>query len=119
VLIESLKSAVHQQLLNLRCIDRTVNTAAFMSLYENSTDQESVRQLIANNDHLGLEKWISVQAEVEYSNMTVRQLRAVGKRFGIAYYNQLSKSTLLSEIAKYASQEEARNRRADGTGENS
>lgn len=119
--IEDLANEVHKRFLILRSIDRTIITPTFKTLFAKASESDKlkVQELINAIDGEGFESWIKRQAQAEYSAMTVRDLRKLGQRLGIPYYNQITRPQLLSEITKHESAKESSNGRIDGPGQDS
>ena len=96
--LEDLKFEQARRVNDARCIERLIHTEAFEHVYENLKDKKEILDLIIRSDRKGIDLWMSRQVKVDYSVMTLKELRIIGSRKGISYYNRLQKHVLLFEI---------------------
>lgn len=96
-----IRQASHEKLLSVRVIDRIVGSDEFGEYYSQCSgpDKKAAEQLIISGDKSGLEAWMaSRRGELNYAALSIRELRPIGHKLGVRYYNQLSKSELLMGI---------------------
>jgi hypothetical protein len=87
----------------VRAIQRIVHTSEFeeaWAIVPAETKQEAMGYINGNNRER-LMQWVRDHAPVELGMKSLRELRELGKRYGIAYCSRMDKGTLLTEIANH------------------
>lgn len=99
-LLENLNESIASRRRTLRLIE----TPRFQFAYQKASPgaKLKVATLVSNDNQEGIEDWLCDQLHQEYTEMSSRELRDLGRQFGIKYYAQLPKATLLSEIIAHA-----------------
>jgi hypothetical protein len=86
-----------------RAIQRIVHTSEFEEAWgavSAEIKQEAMGYINGNNRER-LIQWVRDHAPVELGMKSLRELRELGKRYGIAYCSRMDKGTLLTEIANH------------------
>lgn len=86
-----------------RAIQRIVHTSEFEEIWKTASSDVKREALgyINGNNRERLIQWVRDHAPVELGMKSLRELRELGKRYGIAYCSRMDKGTLLTEIANY------------------
>jgi hypothetical protein len=87
----------------IRAIQRIVHTTEFAEawgLVSAEIKQEAMGYINGNNRER-LVQWVRDHAPVELGMKSLRELRELGKQYGIAYCSRMDKGTLLTEIANH------------------
>ena len=99
-LLENLNESIASRRRTLRLIE----TPRFQFAYQKASTASRLKAmaLVSEDNQEGIEDWLCNQLQQQYTEMNSRELRDLGRKFGIKYYAQLPKATLLSEIIAYA-----------------
>lgn len=83
---------------------RTLETPRFQAAYKKASNERKkiILALVSKDDQDGIENWMREQLHEEYEAMSSRELRALGRQYGVAYYAQLPRATLVAEILAHA-----------------
>lgn len=103
--IHTLRCAIRERLLTVRCLERLVASDEFTIAYTKADElcRSEVHQFIDTIDIAAIKKWIHKQNIVvaNYGALSLRELRVIAQKLGVPFYSRLPKASLLSEIAKY------------------
>lgn len=112
--LEKIQNNLHNRILDLRGIERRTKHLSFITIFDKADyeDQQQVLVYIKDCNKYLIENWIRNQRQRIYNEMSLRELRQIGRKLCIPYYARLSKAILLSEISQY---EEAKKSGVDGS----
>lgn len=99
---KSVAETVHTRLLALRNVETLVTLRDFRDVFGHTDEagRQRVINLIDGFDADGLRQWYKTERLKQLSGLGVRELRQVASQVGVANYNKLPKSLLLSEIVR-------------------
>jgi hypothetical protein len=108
--LKVVQTEVHNLILNVRRLDRVINSSEFEALFStlDVEDQAHVLLIIKNLSASQLIQWYEERLHSEVGDFSVRQLRITASRLGIARYALMDKVQLIRNIIY----EQARSRNA-------
>lgn len=98
---------VHQRILSLRGIENLVLKPLFTRLWESSNkkDKKQILEIIEKGDRDALNQWMQTHPDLEPGEMSIRDLRALGRKLHISNYCRMSKPELIEIIEKRGQQD--------------
>lgn len=98
--LTTLRSGVHNLILDARRLERVINSPEFEALYPSLSqeDKAHVSVLVKQMETNQLVKFIQTRAEREVGELSVRQLRAKASALCISGYSVMSKESLIRAI---------------------
>lgn len=96
----SIQSDAHIRYCEARNLYNTVCTTNFKELYTKATveEQKDIAKWVWNLETMKIDSWILKQQTKNLDKLSLRSLRALGRRYGIKYYAIKTKEELLEEI---------------------
>lgn len=91
---------IHNQILRLRSLERTLKSDLFESAYSDATAEEKKKlDWILKSLHLeNLRKWIFKINEQSIETMSIRNLRELCKKQSIPYWSRLDRLEMIGEL---------------------
>lgn len=101
--VASIRHSLHSRLLDTRSLQRIVESENFEEIYKNASEDQRiiVKHLIQQGATGGVTQWLVIQqrnSKANIATLSVRELRQMASKLGIAAYNILPKASLLSAI---------------------
>jgi len=93
-----LKATVRRMTLNLRAVNRIVQTDDFTDLWEKSHDRESVIQYIKDINIIALRNWI--HDSLDLRDMSYRQLIALCQKHHVTNYSRMQKEEMVKALGE-------------------
>lgn len=100
VTLDTLREEVHLKTLQLRKLERLVESQAFAKAYSINNSDPLLHFAISDCNLGYIEEWIKQTLRFDISEMPLRDLRNVASRLGIANYTRYDKDLLLILIAQ-------------------
>jgi len=99
-MIKQHRIKIHNQILRLRSLERTLKSDLFESAYNDATAEERKKlDWILKSLHLeNLRKWISKINQQSLETMSIRSLRELCKEYSVPYWSRLDKLEMIEEI---------------------
>lgn len=99
--IQEIRKRLSEKVLRYRSIQRIVNSRKFEQVYDR-LDPEQLNKVIEECDKKALSTLIrnAGYPSTEYSEMSIRALRDLGRRYQIYKYSLMNKAQLISELYK-------------------
>lgn len=104
------RDRLYNDILDLRSLERLINSKSFELAWDSATDEEkgTVLQLIEKKDSRASRKWMK---DHNQANLSLRELREIASQLSIIGYSRLPKEQLLVLIYQ---KEEANGNRESG-----
>lgn len=96
--ISELRAQVHLRSLDHRAMDRLVHSKEFEQAFSLDPDNVFIHFSIMSGDTHTVETWIEATLKRQIGELSMRKLRDLASRLGIAFYTSLSKPDLIARI---------------------
>ena len=93
-MLQNLQKELHNSYLDLRALDRLIQTNRFEVLYKESTTKQQVAIYVYNHDIVAVKEWMKEQNN-SLLEKTKIQLVQLAKKLQIRNYSRMSRDELL------------------------
>lgn len=99
-MLEALITAVDGKTRNFRSVSHYIQTSEFIEIYNQLTEtqRERIVLVVLDGDFEKLKE--TLKQFTQFKLHTLRELRAIGQRYGVAGYQSMDKTTLIKELSK-------------------
>jgi hypothetical protein len=91
---------VRRETLNLRAIDRIIQSDVFVDAWRQATVQqrEQLLQVLGNKDLAGVKRWVDAVGPRNVADLSYRDLRDLAQRHLVPRYSRLDKEQLITAL---------------------
>ena len=95
---EDAKDKLHDRILRLRSLERTLDNKIFQDMYHDHDNKDHIHDLIARGDNLTIEQMVEDHKEQDLSKVGVRRLRYMAIRRKIKGASKMSTYELIEAL---------------------
>lgn len=96
-----IRELIRRKILNLRSVERIIQSKAFEEAYNSATlmEQQEADNHVHNGDSVNLTNWIRKRRIKDVAVLSIRELKTLARHHHVSNYGRLPKASLLSEIS--------------------